>query len=160
MTAATTTPQFSWYALWKGFGGISDSGASGILLSSNGGMTTVEMEMAPRRLQEDSDCALAMAQLFFASCAEIPWWGVREMVLRSGPLSAVDALGQPAPSIDGVSALGPQMWWPSDRAWFVGNEIDDAWTYIAGSHALIDAVLDLDRQRVLEAYEVSFDQRW
>ncbi|MBO1754615.1 hypothetical protein [Allobranchiibius sp. CTAmp26] len=156
----TTTPQLSWYALWKGFGGISGSGASGMLLSSNGDMTSGQIELERRRLQGDADSAAATARRFVASCAEIPWWGAREMALMSGSLSAVDALGGPTAFAEGVSALGPQMWWPADRAWFAATDIDDAWTYIAGPGSLIDAVLDLDRRRVLEAYEVSFDQRW
>lgn len=118
------------------------------------------MAVERRRIQQTYTDAAQIGERFVASCAEIPWWGGREMALMSGPLSAVFALGGSMPEPDGVSDRGPQMWWPSDRAWFVGNEIDDAWTYIAGPRSLIDAVLDLDRHRVLEAYEVSFGQRW
>jgi hypothetical protein len=35
----------------------------------------------------------------------------------------------------------PQWCWPDDKAWFVGAEIDHAWTYVAGTRSLIDEIL-------------------
>lgn len=45
----------------------------------------------------------------------------------------------------------PNLWWPSDRAWFVATEIDFAWTYVGGSSALIEALLDEPRLETLPA---------
>jgi hypothetical protein len=35
----------------------------------------------------------------------------------------------------------PNLWWPDDRSWFVGSEIDLPWTYVGGTRELIDEVL-------------------
>ncbi|NYJ74711.1 hypothetical protein [Allobranchiibius huperziae] len=160
LTDATTTPQLSWYTVWKGYGDFHRSGSVLVLFSSPDEMTEAQMAVERSRIQRSYAEASQIGERFVASCAEIPWWGSREMALMSGPLSAVYALGGSLPGPDGVSDLGPQMWWPVDRAWFLATDIDDAWTYLAGARSLIDAVLDLDRQQLLEAYEVSFDQRW
>jgi hypothetical protein len=45
----------------------------------------------------------------------------------------------------------PNLWWPDDRAWVVGTDIDGDDTLVAGSHDAIDAVLahpHLDTTRV------------
>lgn len=34
----------------------------------------------------------------------------------------------------------PNLWWPQDRSWFVGSEIDAAATYVGGSVALVEAL--------------------
>jgi hypothetical protein len=45
----------------------------------------------------------------------------------------------------------PAVFWPDDRAWFVANDTDDAWTFVAGSRSLVEAlVADPD----LEAFEL------
>jgi hypothetical protein len=36
----------------------------------------------------------------------------------------------------------PNLWWPDDRAWCVATEIDFTWTYVGGSVACIEQVLD------------------
>lgn len=36
---------------------------------------------------------------------------------------------------------GPNLWWPADRTWCVASEIDLPWTYVGGSHQLIETVL-------------------
>jgi hypothetical protein len=36
---------------------------------------------------------------------------------------------------------GPNIWWPEDRAWTVGTDIDLYSSYVAGSRPCIDAVL-------------------
>lgn len=48
----------------------------------------------------------------------------------------------------------PNLWWPQDRSWCVASEIDDCYTYVAGSAALIDEVLADPR---LEAQPVRLD---
>lgn len=49
------------------------------------------------------------------------------------------------------SPLSPQMMWPDDHSWVVASEIDWDSTIVAGSRALVDAVLADDR---FEAFEV------
>lgn len=50
----------------------------------------------------------------------------------------------------------PNLWWPHDRAWVVGTEVDFPWTYVAGSSDCVEAVI---RDERLEAYEVAVDDR-
>lgn len=50
----------------------------------------------------------------------------------------------------------PNIWWPMGGAWCVVSEIDFAWTYVAGSEALADA---LQASGDLEAYRVSYGAR-
>lgn len=38
--------------------------------------------------------------------------------------------------------LSPNLWWPDDRAWCVATEIDFFWSYVGGSAACIQAILD------------------
>ena len=38
----------------------------------------------------------------------------------------------------------PNLWWPEDRSWFVATEIDVAWTYIGGTEATVQAILDAE----------------
>ncbi len=45
----------------------------------------------------------------------------------------------------------PNLWWPNDRAWVVGTDVDGDDTLVAGSQTLIDAILvhpDLDARPV------------
>jgi hypothetical protein len=43
------------------------------------------------------------------------------------------------------------LWWPDDRAWVVASEIDFAWTYVAASAPVVDALVDDTRIEALEA---------
>jgi hypothetical protein len=36
---------------------------------------------------------------------------------------------------------GPNLWWPDDRTWCVASEIDFPYTYVGGSHELIEDIL-------------------
>jgi hypothetical protein len=47
---------------------------------------------------------------------------------------------------------GPAVWWPSDRAWFVGSDVDLMTSFVAGTHEL---VAELVTTPDLEIYEVS-----
>jgi hypothetical protein len=51
----------------------------------------------------------------------------------------------------------PQWWWPEDRAWFVGTEIDDAWTYVAGRTSFVGEVLAVPQW---ESVAVEPTDRW
>lgn len=52
--------------------------------------------------------------------------------------------------------MGPNLWWPEDRAWCVATEVDFCWTYVAGTRSCIEAVLADKRLEALEAHP---DQR-
>ena len=42
----------------------------------------------------------------------------------------------------GHQSLTPNWWWPDDRAWIVVSELDAPSTYVGGSAALAQAILD------------------
>jgi hypothetical protein len=70
------------------------------------------------------------------------------MRLLHGPLAAIEGFYE-------IHRSPPSLWWPEDRAWCVGTDIDLMSTYVGGSKACIDAVLADDR---LEGLPVSVDQ--
>lgn len=37
--------------------------------------------------------------------------------------------------------ISPALWFPADRAWCVSTDIDDTWSYVGGSRALMDRLL-------------------
>lgn len=51
----------------------------------------------------------------------------------------------------------PNMWWPEDRAWFVGSEIDFDSTLIACDRACADALLSSDLETLEVAPETRLD---
>ena len=65
-------------------------------------------------------------------------------LLRGGLLGLPDLLAQ--------TDHTPSYWWPHDREWAVGTDLDDFCTYIAGSDACIAALLADTR---LECYRSS-----
>lgn len=88
-----------------------------------------------------------------ASRLELPG---RDHVVLAG---RIDAAAHPL-WVDSEAGHGhyqsPNLWWPEDRAWVVGTEIDFRWTYVAGSAACIRQLVDDER---LEAYEVGVHDR-
>ena len=61
-------------------------------------------------------------------------------MLFTGSLEAATDLGWwPAP--DWFDAQSPNLFWPADRSWCVGTEIDLDSTLVAGSTVLVEAVL-------------------
>ena len=55
----------------------------------------------------------------------------------------------------GPRCRSPNLWWPDDRAWCVGTEIDFNWSYIGGSSACIEQILS---DSELEAIPTKSDQ--
>jgi hypothetical protein len=45
----------------------------------------------------------------------------------------------------------PAIFWPEDRAWVAANDVDDAWTLVGGSRALVDSLV---ADPALEAIEL------
>ena len=54
-------------------------------------------------------------------------------------------------AIQKLEGHSPNLWWPADRAWCVGTDIDAQSTFVGGSRALIDALL---HSEALETFEV------
>jgi hypothetical protein len=50
---------------------------------------------------------------------------------------------------EGGHFQSPNIWWPQDRSWVVGTEIDDWNTYVGGSEACIEELLASPRLEVV-----------
>lgn len=79
------------------------------------------------------------------------------MILFDGPVDGVSMIGHRLSDESHIQRQCPQWWWPEDRAWFVGTEIDDAWTYVAGNRSLIEEILASPRW---ESVAVEPTDRW
>ena len=115
----TRTPDHCWFCTWEGYGWISGSPAVATLGSTD----PIPPGATPR--------ALASARV------ELPG---RRYLLGAGPVDAAVGNGwQVTP--DWFQPQSPNLFWPDDRAWFVGTEIDFDSTIVAGSRHLIDELL-------------------
>ncbi len=122
----TDTPQQCWCCIWDGFGWWSRVSYGPLVESSNAPAPSpipVEAKVWPKVHTRYRDYLLYEASL---------------------DTSFVEAIQM----LEGHS---PNLWWPSDRAWCVGTEIDAHSTYVGGSRAFIDAVLQSGQ---LETFEV------
>jgi hypothetical protein len=133
----TTEAQHCRFALWAGYGeptlafGFADG----------------PCEELRRRMQDAAEVEIRdwRGLIEGAAVLRLP---DRPMWLLEGPLAAVR-------EFYAHYRHPPNLWWPRDRAWCVGTEVDLMTTYIAGSSELVDALLADDR---LEALAVSADQ--
>ncbi|MET7920607.1 hypothetical protein ABZU45_33055 [Streptomyces avermitilis] len=73
----------------------------------------------------------------------------RDEVLLTGPLDDADS---PARDPHEVLPQNPDLWWPQDRAWCVGGDVDLVSTYVGGSAACLG---DLLTTPGLEVYAVT-----
>jgi hypothetical protein len=74
----------------------------------------------------------------------------RGYLVPRGPLAlALDIRWAPVPD---RRLEPPNILWPADRAWFVASDTDLDSTYLGGSAALVDALLE---QRLLEVWPVA-----
>jgi hypothetical protein len=72
----------------------------------------------------------------------------REFRLFAGPLEALEELYEDL-------EVSPNLWWPDDRSWCVGTDIDLMTTYVGASSACVDALVE---DEGLEVLAVSDDQ--
>lgn len=80
----------------------------------------------------------------------------RDYVLWVGPVRAAVAVVE----LDSLSPVSPNLFWPSDRAWFLNTDVDLDSTLIGGSRLLIDELLtadDLEVRRLGPRDSVAFD---
>jgi hypothetical protein len=75
----------------------------------------------------------------------------RNMVIFRGPLSSATASFDP----DGYRYRSPSLWWPADRAWCVGTDVDIRSSYVGASSACVN---ELTHDPELEAMRVTAKQ--
>lgn len=94
------------------------------------------------------------------------WIGYGGMEIPSSTLAApmrtpnrhhallVGELGDLDEAWEMLGRQSPNLWWPADRSWCVVSEIDFAWTYVAGTIEIVEAI---EASPPLEAYRVTYD---
>jgi hypothetical protein len=116
----TTTPSECYFAYWEGRGGL------------------VLREYAVRKLQVPQR-VMFLARGELAAVME-PLVGPGHLLTR--PLEA----GEPVPAAPPLPPpflyQSPSLWWPADHAWCVATDVDLDSTYVSGSAACVQALLD------------------
>lgn len=153
LATATTSPHDVVAGIWAGWGM-----PQAVVVYTTGRMTRRERRRLEREQEERIAATIAPAYRDAVAAGphlELPG---REYVLLETDLAelADPAWGRTAGIgwQDGDPGPMPQLLWPEDHAWVVASEIDWDSTIVAGSRALVDAVLADDR---FEAVEVGPD---
>lgn len=140
----TDDPTTAFFGVWEGWG------IPGSLFFPH---ATPEEVRPHAREAFDAEVAAWRALLATAATVPVP---DRPMHLVQGPLGAIEDFYEP---YDGPASLclrnPPSLWWPADRRWCVGTDIDLMTTYVGGSGRAIETLL-ADEQ--IEALPVSDDQ--
>ncbi len=137
----TETPNRCWFAMWEGWGSWSNTSESSVLFPDG------TPEDAQRRARQSHRAKRAARQVLIKNAApfELPQ---RPMRLLNAPLAAVGELYEHL-------RHAPSVWWPHDRAWCIGTDVDLMTTYVGGGSAAIEALLADDE---LEVLQVADDQ--
>ncbi|MGU3409710.1 hypothetical protein ACLBWP_06345 [Microbacterium sp. M1A1_1b] len=157
LAQATATPQDVVAAVWNGWGDPHTSSSVYVGHADGSELSDTEIaamqETAVARMREAAVAAMYAEPRATTALTTLDWPG-REFVLLQ---TTLDDLADPgwadrAPSDLPVDvSRGPQLLWPEGHEWVVASEIDWDSTIVAGSRALVDAVLADDR---FEAHEV------
>jgi hypothetical protein len=125
----TRTADRCWFCIWEGYGAW--FGGHDLNTYSD---TSRSAQRARKReaFRRDEREAAAMEQIPKASIMG----GMRRCLVFTGSIDAVPDL------TIGHMSCTPNWWWPDDRAWIVVSELDAPSTYVGGSAALAQAILD------------------
>jgi hypothetical protein len=138
LASYTNRPECSYFAVWDGWD-------TSRLVFSFDGDTPENVQGRKREAAEEE--AVAWCDLVQSGPAfTLPNRGMR---LLRGPLKALDEFYR-------FHHRPPSLWWPEDRAWCVGTDVDLMTSYLGASDACINAVLADEK---IEALPVSPDQR-
>jgi hypothetical protein len=158
LAAATTTPDDLVAAVWEGWGDLNGSSSLGTAWSGADDLSASdEAELRGRADSHAAEYRRQQAELVASIAGPRLEWPHRTYFLLSTTISQLaDRSWFDDPRLGTFLEVGhtPQLLWPEDRAWAVATEIDWDSTIVAGSRALIDAVLADAR---FEAFEVDED---
>lgn len=146
----TTSADHCFNALWDGFGDI-DGGEAVDFLTSFAGSTPYSrlFRQSRRRTPPPAfpPAVLDGPRLRLAH---------RDYLLFEGPLADAGRWGAVPYDVDIPRDINsPNLLWPADHAWFLATEVDQSWTGIAGSRALVAALLADDRLETVRSGEPS-----
>jgi len=121
----TSTPSQAWFAIWVGYGWTT----SRTLIAT----TATRKERRRLRQVDEARAAGLEAKLQASQRFDLP---NRGYYLLAGPVAAASTIERP----DSRGIQPPDLWWPDDKAWFIGTDTDLSWTYVGGSQALAEEV--------------------
>jgi hypothetical protein len=139
LTDHTTTPETAWFCLWEG-NGAWWSHAHGPWFDPEDDPLEIERLRTEREAQDE----------LLSATPKVDGPIDRNYFLFRGPLSSACAF-----EVDGWY-IGPNLWWPNDRAWIVITEIEGYSTYVGASRETAEALL-VDPE--IETIEVPLDVR-
>lgn len=156
LAAETTTPDDIVAAIWNGWG-FENSGA--FYMSSAGDEDDAEESERDRasveQMMRDAASAVSPELLDAVKHDRVLEYPGRGFVLLQATLTELSDPGWGHRAGIGWTSHHPdptpQMFWPGDHVWVVASEIDWDSTIVAGSRALVDAVL---ADPTFEGYEV------
>lgn len=144
----TSTPERCFHALWDGFGDIDGGEATSFLTAFTGSYAYGRIFRQARKQEPPPafpPAVMAGPRLRLAH---------RDYLLFVGPLAGAGRWGATPYALDIPRHINsPNLLWPEDHSWFVATEIDQEWTGVAGSAALIDAVLADPRLETVKSGE-------
>ncbi len=144
LLARHTTSVHGWFCLWEGWGFL--SGSSSLVVAWH-----VDRQPPPGTPSRYQSRPAFPPESLESPKVHLP---SRAYFLFEGPLAAVGELGALVTWDPGghqsFERQTPSLWWPDDRAWCSGNEVDSTSTCIGGSRALVDELLADPDLEVLE----------
>jgi hypothetical protein len=133
----TTTPERCWFAIWDGWG---DSTALVLFSADAPASERAQISAAVK----DHDARAARWGSFVRGAPAFHTTHDRRMHLLTGTLDEFAQFFEPGRN-------PPAIWWPDDRAWCVGGDVDLMSTYVGGGADAIDAIV---RDTELEALAI------
>lgn len=148
----TSTPDEITAGIWHGWGELHPESGALLLLGSDD-ITPNERARIEREWRAERRRSVARdVRELIESGPQFDWPG-REMLLLETSLHELSDIEWPARA--GLAGVVPQMLWPADNRWVVASEIDWDSTIVAGSRALIDAIVAFDSGEAFEVDEQS-----
>lgn len=134
-SAHTTTPDQAVFAIWEGYGWLNST----ITTSSSRSRWFNRRRPDPfDNVRDEFERRKAELSAELGRLAKLDL-GQRTYYLLAGPVTAASRMQDPiSPPTRRVAGL----WWPADRAWFVGSDTDLACTYLAGSPQFVTQVAE------------------
>ena len=134
----TQTPDESWFAVWEGHGFDSRYHISGAWAIGDEPTAEqrveIEAELAAARVEGARLTAAIREALQGVPRFSLPY---RTYYLLSGHVTDVKDIRWPG---EPDRWFRPDLWWPQDRQWFVGTDVDFWCNYVGGSRAMTDAI--------------------
>jgi hypothetical protein len=139
LSAHTDDPDQGFFGIWEGWG----TGTPMFLFTED----TPEKAKQHAREAFDAEATAWRGLVDSAASFNVPQ---RPMHLLCGPLAAIEDFYE---RYDGRSSLclrnPPSLWWPADKRWCAGTDVDLMTTYVGGSSAAVQTLLADDQLEVL-----------